>query len=95
MNVRVKPFAERAIIGAGDYIRDKGYPDTADRFVKRMRVFAKSLGDFPDKYPLCRFKRFSLSGFRCAVFEHILIFVYRVENDELIIYNVVHVKRLG
>lgn len=95
MRVGIKPLAQRAIIGAGDYIRDKGYPDTAERFVRRMRVFAKSLGEFPDKYPLCRFKRFSINGFRCAVFEHIFIFVYRVEGEELIIYNVIHVKRLG
>jgi plasmid stabilization system protein ParE len=95
VGVRVKPLAEQAIIAAGDYIRLKGYPDTADRFVKRMRLFSKSLGEFPDKYPLCRFKQFSISEFRCAVFEHIFIFVYRVENDELIVYNVIHVKRLG
>jgi len=95
MKVKVKPLAEQAIISAGDYIRDKGYPDTADRFVKRMRIFSKSLGEFSDKYPLCRFQRFSLSGFRCAVFEHIFIFIYRVENEELIVYNIVHVKRLG
>lgn len=94
MKIIVRSRAEKGIIAAGAYIRKKGYPDTADRFLNRMEIFAGSLALFPDKHPVCRFLHLAKRGFHCAVFEHNHIFVYRLEDDQLIIHNVVHVKRL-
>jgi plasmid stabilization system protein ParE len=94
MNVIVRPRAEKSMLAAGEYIRRKGYPDTADRFIRRMEGFTESLVAFPDKYPVCRFPHLAKRGFYCAVFERNRIFVYRLENDALVIHNVVNVRRL-
>jgi plasmid stabilization system protein ParE len=94
MNVIIRPRAEKGMLAAGAYIRRKGYPDTADRFVNRMENFTESLFAFPDKYPVCRFPHLAKRGFHCAVFERNHIFVYRLEGDALVIHNVVNVKRL-
>ncbi len=94
MKVIIRPRAERSIRAVAAYIRSKGYPDTAARFLNRMETFAMTLADFPDKYPVCRFPHLAKRGFHCEVFERDHIFVYRREGDAVIIHNVLNVKRL-
>lgn len=94
MKVIINPKAEKSIAAIAEYIREKGYPETAESYLDRMKEFAHSLTVFPEKYALCRQKRFSFRSFRCAVFESNYIFVYKAVREKLIIYNVIHCKRL-
>jgi len=56
---------------------------------RRMRVFLKSLSS-PADYSLCRFKRWRLLGYRCAVFEKDWVFAYEVVQQGIIIRDMSH-----
>lgn len=75
-------------------IEKKGYPETALKFAERFYQFGNTLADFPDKYRLCRFPKFSKRSLHCAVFERTYIFTYKVVKNKLVIYNVIHTKTL-
>ena len=49
----------------------------------RMRKFVSSLSA-PADYPLCRFKKWRMLGYRCAVFEKDWIFAYEIFIDGII-----------
>lgn len=76
------------------YIIGKGYPMNAVKYADRLYDFGQSLAIFPDKPPVCRFPKFSKKGFHCAVFDGTYIFVYKVDKNKLIIFNIIHSKRL-
>ena len=59
----------------------------------RMRVFVKSLCA-PADYPLCRFKRWQLLGYRCAVFEKKWIFAYEIFDGGIIVRDMAHTSLL-
>ena len=59
----------------------------------RMRVFVASLRS-PVDYALCRFKRWRLLGYRCAVFEKIWVFAYEIFNGGVIVREMSHVSGL-
>ena len=70
-----------------------GFPcSTAERFANELYDFGNSLALFTDKYKLCLYPQLAKRKMRCAVFHKNYIFVYKVVNDSLIIYNVIHVK---
>ncbi|MBI3500771.1 MAG: type II toxin-antitoxin system RelE/ParE family toxin [Bacteroidetes bacterium] len=85
-----KPRANRSIKAISKYIRDKGYPDTSEKYAARLYDFGDSLANFPEKYPVCRFKKLADRNLRCAVFEQNYIFIYKTIHHRLVIYNVVH-----
>lgn len=86
--------AKQSIRSIVYYIVISGYPETAKKFNKKLVDFANSLAMFPNKYPVCRHKRFAKHNYRCAVFEHDYIFIYKTFRSRLVIYNVVHCSRI-
>lgn len=100
MGERTKPeviFTNRAsnsIEEIAIYIALKGYPETALKFKDLLYEFAFSLTDFPDKYPICKRKSLKRQNLKCATFKTNYIFVYKLIENELVIYNVIHSKRL-
>jgi toxin ParE1/3/4 len=94
MKVIIKPKAEKSIASIGAYISEEGYPETAEDYLDRMKEFVKSLVSFPDKYPICRQNKFAKRNLHCAVFESTYTFIYKVVKSQLIIYIVIHGKRL-
>ena len=89
-----KPKAIKSITAISKYIAEKGYPENSKKFAAKLYDFGYSLAVFPNKYPICRFQNFAKRNLHCAVFEGNYIFTYKVVNDKLIIYNVIHSKRL-
>jgi plasmid stabilization system protein ParE len=94
MKVITRPKAEKSIASIGAYISEKGYPDTAEEYLDRMKRFAQSLAISPDKYPICRFAKFAKENFHCATFEQNYIFVYKIIHKQIVIYNVIHGKAM-
>ena len=86
--------AEKNIFQIYIYLVLQGYPETAERFTDKLYDFGYSLANFPDKYRLCRFPKFSRRSLHCAVFDRAYIFTYKVVKNKLIIYNVIHSKVL-
>lgn len=64
--------------------------EAAKRRCDRMDVLFLSLGD----YPLCRFKKWRLLGYRCVSFERDWVFAYEIFDDGVIIRDMSHVKLL-
>lgn len=60
------------------YLAGKGYPETAQKYRRKLYDFGNSLANFPDKYALCRFKIYSARDYHCAVFDKSWVFVYKV-----------------
>lgn len=90
-------FRKRALEDIRDtafFIEENGYPETAERFAEKLFEFGQAIATFPLKYPVCRFSIFAKRHLRCATFDHTYIFVYKTVKDKLIIYNVIHSKRL-
>ena len=55
---------------------------------RRMRMFIASLSN-PADYALCRFKRWRMLGYRCAVFEK-WIFAYEVFDGGVIVQDMAY-----
>ncbi|TAL60727.1 MAG: type II toxin-antitoxin system RelE/ParE family toxin [Bacteroidetes bacterium] len=85
--------AEKSLQNIYNFIANDSVAN-AGNYIDRMISFGHSLADFPDKYPTCRQNKFAKRNLRCAAFHHTYIFVYKGVKSELIIYNVIHGKRL-
>lgn len=92
MEVINAPKAKKSINIIATYIIKKGYPETAEKFIDKLYDFGDSLVILPESYPICHQKILSRHNMRCAVFYKNYLFVYKVVNDDLNIYNVIHLK---
>ncbi len=90
-----KKSAAISISKIAHYIERKGYPITANRFTSKLYQFGNSLADFPKKYPICRKEVWAKHNLRCAVYNKNYIFLYKLINYELVIFNVVHVLTIA
>ncbi|MCH8317903.1 MAG: type II toxin-antitoxin system RelE/ParE family toxin [Bacteroidetes bacterium] len=89
-------FKKKAIISINNvsaHIHEKGYPEIAEKFADKMYQFGHSLNNFPGKYPICKQPQLASRKMRCAVFNKTYIFVYKLVENKLIIYNIIHGKR--
>lgn len=77
------------------YIAKKGFPLTAAKFVNELFDFGDSIKIYPLKYPYCSFKKLKIKKYRCAVYKKNYMFVYKVIENQVMIFNVIHVKTLG
>ena len=59
----------------------------------RMDSLFLSLAGITD-YPLCRFKKWRVLGYRCVPFEKDWIFAYEVFDDGIIVRGMSHAKLL-
>jgi len=59
----------------------------------RMSVFLKSLS-IPVDYVLCRFKRWRIKGYHCAVFEKDWVFAYEIFENGVIVRDMAHTATL-
>jgi len=59
----------------------------------KMRQFVFSLRN-PADYPLCRFKRWRVLGYKCAVFEKDWVLAYEVVDEGVIVRDMSHAKLL-
>jgi plasmid stabilization system protein ParE len=84
--------AKQAVLNIVLYIELKGYPETAEKFAVRLVQFGYSLANFPDKYPICKKLILAKRNLHCAVFDKNYIFIYKVINKRLVIYNVINVR---
>ena len=67
--------------------------EAAKRRCDRMDSLFLSLAGIAD-YPLCRFKKWRVLGYRCFPFEKDWIFAYEVFDEGIIIRDMSHVKLL-
>jgi hypothetical protein len=67
--------------------------EAAHKRTDRIDRFLLSLSNNAD-YPLCRFKKWRILGYRCAVFEKDWIFVYEIFEDGIIVRDMSHAKLL-
>ncbi len=88
-----KPRSEKSLQSIYNFIAEDSTAN-AGNYIDRMVTFGDSLLAFSGKYPVCRQKKFAKRNLHCAVFESTYIFIYKVVKRELIIYNVIHGKRL-
>ena len=61
---------------------------------RRMRLFVQSLSA-PADYSLCRFKRWRVLGYRCAVFEKSWVFAYEIFEGGIIVRDMSHTSLLA
>ena len=88
------PKAEKSLFKIFVYIAEQGYPERAEKFYLQLYEFGYSLNSFPEKYAICRHAIYQKHNCHCAVFEENYIFIYKIKNDDLVIINVIHAKRL-
>lgn len=86
------PKARTSINHITDYIEEKGYPATAEKFVQKLYDFGNSLAVFPERYPPCKQPQLVNRNMRCALFHKSYIFVYKRIKNTLVIFNVIHSK---
>jgi len=68
-------------------------PDGANKRIDRIDSFLVSLANEAG-YPLCRFKKWRVVGYRCAVFEKDWVFAYEVFEDGIIVRDMSHTSLL-
>lgn len=94
MKVIIKPRAQNSIEKIANYISKKGYPETAVKFVDGLEEFINSLANFPDKYQISRHKAFAKKTFRQVPFAKNYIIIYKVIDNVLYVFNVIHASRI-
>ena len=62
--------------------------------IDRIDAFLLSLANEAN-YPLCHFKKWRASGYRCAVFEKDWIFAYEIFEDGVIVRDMSHTSLLA
>ena len=72
------PKAIESIRKIAAYIEDKGYPETAEKFIHKLYDFGNSLADYHFAYPVCHQPQFAKRNMHCAVFNDNYIFVYKL-----------------
>lgn len=75
------------------FIEEQGFPQNAAKYKTKLYEFAENLQFFPEKYPKCRFTKYNNKGYHCAPFDE-LIFVYRIQKDNIFLINIIHSKRI-
>jgi len=94
MKILIEKKAENTLRDIAEYIISKsGFSNRAVNYIKKIRDFINSLASFPERYPLCRKISFRMREYRCAPFDEYII-VYKINNNELLIVNIIHSKRL-
>lgn len=68
--------------------------EAAHKRTDRIDSFLLSLANEAD-YPLCRFKKWRILGYKCAVFERGWVFAYEVFEDGVIVRDMSHAKLLA
>ena len=84
--------AKNSILEIVKYIEVRGYPGNAKKFYFEIEKFGESLGNFPNKYAICRQIHLAKRKMRCVPFKRNYMFIYKKVDSQLKIYNVVHVK---
>jgi hypothetical protein len=67
--------------------------NAAQKRVDRIDGFLLSLANEVD-YPLCRFKKWRIMGYRCVVFEKDWVFAYEIFEDGIIVRDMSHTSLL-
>jgi plasmid stabilization system protein ParE len=94
MHIKFSSKAEQEFNDIGRYISQKGYPETATKYGKRLLDFCYSIAIMPHKYAICRHQRFARWQFRCATFEDTYIIVYTIEMAHLTVKRIIHGKQM-
>ena len=81
--------AEKSIINITTYIAEQGYAERTEKFYYKLEKFGNKLSGNPGGYAICRQEILARYDMRCAVFRKTYIFVYKVENNRVVIYNVI------
>jgi plasmid stabilization system protein ParE len=93
--VILRRTAQESIMRLYNYLVDIGYPYTAKRYIFQMQTFILSLGNFPAKYPLCRYPLFKKEKLHCAIFKKHWIKPYEITDNEVTVRNVIHSSHLN
>jgi len=90
-NVFVSDTVRQKILDIRTYlvVELKLSEEAAYKRIDRMRELIASFA-LPADYPLCRFKRWQMLGYRCAVFEKHWIFAYETFEDGVIVRDLSH-----
>lgn len=93
--VRISGLVRDKIADLESYLIDelKLSEEAALRRSARMRKFVRALSNAAD-YPLCRFKKWRILGYRCAVCEKDWIFAYEIFEDGIIVRDMSHTSLL-
>ncbi len=88
-NIIVSTQTRSKISELESYLKDdlKLSKDAAHKYSDRMRQFVLSLADETVTHPLCRFKRWCMMGYHCAIFEKNWIFAYEITPEGVIIQD--------
>ncbi len=93
--VRVSRLVVDKIADLESYLIDdlKLSEEAALRRSRRMREYVQAFSCAVN-YPLCRFKKWRMLGYRCAVFEKDWIFAYEIFEDGVIVRDMSHTSVL-
>ena len=94
MKLFISKKAENDLDDILNYIVDKGYLYTAEKYLDRLISFANSLALYPLKHPVCRNKVFKEADFRCAIFENTYVLVYTVKKERVNLIRIIHGKNI-
>jgi len=94
-NVYVSDTVRRKILELRTYlvIELKLSEKASYKRIERMKKFILTFGYEAD-YALCRFKKWQLLGYRCAVFEKCWVFAYEVIDGGVIVRDLSHTAML-
>ena len=94
--VRLSGLVRVKIVELESYLIDelKLSEEAALGRIARIRKYLYAFRNAMD-YPLCRFKKWRVMGYRCAVFEKDWVFAYEIFEDGIIVRDMSHTSLLA
>jgi hypothetical protein len=96
MNVLFKPSAEKTIIELADYITEQiSMPATANKYIDKLLLFANSISNIPNTFPICKYPPWKRKNLCCVTFNKTWVFAFKIVKEKVVIYHIVNGKLLN
>lgn len=95
MKVVLHKNANKSLDDLSDYLAlGLKVPETASKYIAKMRLFANSLKLQHFAYPICNNEKFRKKSWHCATFNKKWVFAYQIKQDKIVIDEIVFGKLL-
>ena len=89
LKLKITPKAMRVIDAIADFVESKNTKGSGARYALRFKAAIEKLALSDVQYSLCNHEILAAYKFSCSHFNDWVI-AFRIENDALIVYEVVH-----
>jgi hypothetical protein len=90
MRVAFESEAEEQLYDLAEIIDDLNISGAGSRWINRFLDFVEDYAKSNVRYALCRDKRLASMDYSCITYNHKWVIAFRIAEDEMRIYEIIH-----